>query len=793
LAEYEEPAPVLVPGRPLEPAEAARLQRSAGNLAVYRLISGSRDGANVEAPDRRAMTLVPSPRRAAATVRGDEPPIQSNLSEELAGQAAGSRAVVRGLRERRGAPLTIGPTLHRQAPSAPAAPGTGTATGPIEFRGQSLSDDPGQLRTMLLKLIETSGQGEAETFAYAFLRMDWTEKARLQLAGVEPQHLTAVQNAFEAVLKVVQDEQKHYLESFGPLIVEDTKTVLNKSKELLQQEQLKYTDTPPVQPDLDGLRAAAHELAAKRKAADAAAKAAQAAHRAMIDQNQPKADQGSPFPQPIVPFFPDPKLRDAAHEANDAWWNLEHEYGDLRAKHEAKFPALAMYSANEDGGAAERLDDLPTWGLWADSRMKSKIVMECDERINNVDTALKGLNEDKAWQLPKMIDASLKGRGAAPHEARWVHDEAIKRAVKAAEAQQLIMAVGIAVMVVTAVATGGAALAAEGTVAAAVLGSVAAVGEGLSAGMSIATAYSDLRDFQFDKAASKSDLDAAHSISQDDPSFFWVALDLVQAGLSVVAAGAAFATATKAIKSIRSGEAVLENLMMIEGSGGGAGPKIIAKTVDEAQASGALQRAIVGEGKQFREAELSRIKDLVEQGLGRQWETEFAELQSRGRVLPLTKEAFERAGVVKSEIEELVKKRAFEPDGPMGGYYHWDTRTCFIKPGAEGDVSYRVVHEMSHAIQINRNEYAGFYREFEAFAAQRKMMLRIQELYPAWQPAENDAWLLTANDQKVAEFIRDNYHHDIPPSVLADPLSPKALDNAFGVLAKVIQSWQTVK
>jgi hypothetical protein len=678
-----------------------------------------------------------------------------------------------------------GPTLSRQAHPTAAAPGA--ATGPIDYRGQSLSDDPAQLRTMLLKLIETSGQEEAETFAYAFLRMDFTEKARLQLAGVDPQHLTTVQNAFEPVLQAVQDEQKHYLESFGPLVVTDTTAVLNKSKELLHQEELKYTDTLPAQPqqpDLDGLRAAARELAAKRKAADAAAKEAAATHRAMIEQRQPKADPPSPFPAPIMPYFPDPKLRDTAHAANDAWWTLEHEYGDLRAKHEARFPALAMYSSNEDGGAAERLDDLPTWGLWADSRMKSKIVMECRDRINNVETALEGLDEDKAWQLPKMIAASIKARGAAPHEARWVHDEAGKRAAKQAEAQQLIAAVGIAVMVVAAVATGGAALAVEGTVAAAVFASVAAVGEGLSAGMSIATAYNELRDYQFNAAAAKSDLDAAHSISQDDPSFFWVALDLVQAGLSVVAAGAAFATATKAIKSLRTGEAVLENLRMIEGAAGGAGPKIIGKTVAEAEASGALQRAIVAEGKQFREAELSRIKDLIAQGLGRQWETEFAALQSEGRVRPLTKEALEGT-LGKVKTAEEMKRPGFEH---TMGMYNRDTRIAFIKPGAEGDVGYRVVHEMSHSIQGSRaGEYANFYREFEAYAAQRKMMMRIKELYPAWQPS--DAWLLTANDWEVAKHIRLNYGFAVPAEVLEEPLSPKALDEAFGVLAKVLQDW----
>ena len=59
-----------------------------------------------------------------------------------------------------------------------------------------------------------------------------------------------------------------------------------------------------------------------------------------------------------MPFFPNPKLREKAYEANDAWWKLEQEYGALRTEEQKKFPVLAMYSDNEAGDAAERLDAL---------------------------------------------------------------------------------------------------------------------------------------------------------------------------------------------------------------------------------------------------------------------------------------------------------------------------------------------------------------------------------------------------------------------------------------------------
>jgi hypothetical protein len=76
LAQHELPAPVIVPGRPLEPAGAATLQRSAGNLAVYRLISRSHEVGREERIAGRSMALVPSPRRAVSTVRANEQLIQ---------------------------------------------------------------------------------------------------------------------------------------------------------------------------------------------------------------------------------------------------------------------------------------------------------------------------------------------------------------------------------------------------------------------------------------------------------------------------------------------------------------------------------------------------------------------------------------------------------------------------------------------------------------------------------------------------------------------------------------------
>jgi hypothetical protein len=77
-----------------------------------------------------------------------------------------------------------------------------------------------------------------------------------------------------------------------------------------------------------------------------------------------------------------------------------------------------MYSSNEDGNAADRLADLPTWGPFADYRMRGNVAEEIRGRLNNIAEAKADLTEERAWQLRKMVDASLKGRNASPYQQR---------------------------------------------------------------------------------------------------------------------------------------------------------------------------------------------------------------------------------------------------------------------------------------------------------------------------------------------------------------------------------------
>jgi hypothetical protein len=96
--EQETPAPIFSPEVPLSPVGAATLQRSAGNAAVCRLISGG-GGEEEDGPYGRWMTeagararirptLVPSPRKAMATAHVQPPLIQRAPPKAPAAPAA---------------------------------------------------------------------------------------------------------------------------------------------------------------------------------------------------------------------------------------------------------------------------------------------------------------------------------------------------------------------------------------------------------------------------------------------------------------------------------------------------------------------------------------------------------------------------------------------------------------------------------------------------------------------------------------------------------------------------------
>lgn len=429
--------------------------------------------------------------------------------------------------------------------------------GGIAFRGQMFSSDPTQLRTLMETLIGERGHDQATSVAYAFVQMTPKDRIDLQLRGVDMALLDSAQAALGPVVKELQQKRKDYLAEFRTEAQAAALAVMRQSRTELLKERQKYADDgtatgPP--PDMEGMRVAARSLAAKRRAADKAAATARDAMEMMRSQRQAPAHPGSFVPAPIFPYFPDQALREAARTTNEAWWQQEQEYAGLRATHEAKFPALAMYAANESGDAADRLDDLPTWGLFKDTRMKANVYDDCTERIDNNDSAAGTLSGDpeKVWSLPKMIEQTLRAKQAKPFQQQWVTAEGKQIHAAAAERERMIAAIALGVSLAAGALTLGTALVPAGAAGAATLAVMAAGAQTAATGLTIAVAYRELQEYRFAAASSATDLDKAQSIAQDDPAFLWLALTLVGVVLDLAALRQAFQAARASIEAAKA-------------------------------------------------------------------------------------------------------------------------------------------------------------------------------------------------------------------------------------------------
>ncbi|MFD0734663.1 HNH endonuclease [Planotetraspora mira] len=521
-----------------------RFQRSAGNGAVASAVQ-QRSGA-AASPGRPGVMAV-DVQRCAPKDPGCACPAEDKQAAELITHDPGltEEPPVQRVMEDRHQPGQ--PTVQRAPPAA--------AQAGVSFQGRFFAGDPAQLRTTLEILVVEKGAEGAESFAYAFLRMGMEDRLRLQLKGTDPALIDQVQAAFEPVLQTFQKERNKYVESFRDEAAAGAQIVLTKSRDALNKERDKYTGEgwPVEEPDLDGLRAAAKALAARRHSADAAAAKAKDAFGVMRRQLQTPAHPGSFAPAPIVPYFPDPALREAAGTTNEAWYQEEQSYAKLRTTHEATFPALAMYTDNEDGKAASRLEDLPTWGILADRRLKKNVVTEIDSRIGDNLTASRSLNDkEKAWELPKIIDLTLKGKQAKPFEEKWVRHRVGQVHEEAAERQRLLAAITVGFAVAAGILTAGAAAAPAGLAGTAVLAGLATAAQAGTTALTIATAYQELMDYRFKKATQETSLDRADSIAGDDPSFLWLAVTLVGAIAEVSALKAAFVTLKGSVQAARA-------------------------------------------------------------------------------------------------------------------------------------------------------------------------------------------------------------------------------------------------
>lgn len=271
---------------------------------------------------------------------------------------------------------------------------------------------------------------------------------------------------------------------------------------------------------------------------------------------------------------------------------LEHER--LRTTLEADYPALARYTDDEQLERVAQEYFGPRQVAW-----------DLDENLHNIEQTRAALSDDlSVFRLPEVVEMTRMQMMVLPDSVRArIVEERVSRAQPSAIEALATVAIAVGLGIVAAVPTGGASV---GTAVAVTTAQIAGVAlEGY-------LAHDAVRQYQMNKAARGTDPDRARALSQEEPSLFWLAVDLVGAGLGGAAALETFRNIAQlrrvALASTQPGELV-ERLRALErlSDDPNLAPGVYARLTDQildehgAQDVAVEARRLLGDGTRSRQ------------------------------------------------------------------------------------------------------------------------------------------------------------------------------------------------
>lgn len=244
----------------------------------------------------------------------------------------------------------------------------------------------------------------------------------------------------------------------------------------------------------------------------------------------------------------------------------EKDYSLLRKEKESEHPLLITYDLRPTN---ERTHGVLA-GLAADSSdTKAELLYEhIDVKLKNIKTTRDHVlgHKDAVWKLPTVLGITQKLPDIASYDklpTKQLQQIAIEDAKSQVSLEALIetaalaaISVGLGMVATPLAAAGMRALAGAALVT--------------DASITVAQTLSAIHQFEFEQAATNTDLDGqARSISQEEPSLFWLALDVLTTGLQLKDAAREFrglvqlwrgATAAKAAKNEAEAAKLIDDL-----------------------------------------------------------------------------------------------------------------------------------------------------------------------------------------------------------------------------------------
>jgi hypothetical protein len=542
--------PTSPAGRELLAHELTHVAQQAHDPGAVARVSHEHDPAEVE-----ARAVARSVAQGAAAPPDEPAPVR---------EAAGSSAV--------GVGVVARDPWHKEAPT-----GTGRAGGPIgsiQIGLRQISSDPQVARQQLRDIAVKDGPQEAQRV------LNEIRFRRAQLQSQRHETWEAQDPIYLDLVTALDGELKHWNRFeviFKETAENKTKQMLAFSRQRVEAEVSRYGLTDKrgsggfgmaANRDTEAMATAARELAAEMARLEAVVTGYEARRRGAERRG----------------------LGVAAHPMRVQVHQAEQRYLVMRNQKEAEFPILASFagykSRSPDALRAVRRRLEAVGRSVADEHAVEMVAGDAFEKLRHiaeVEAALK----DKSlniWAADNVVALTKKEFGIAKGSLedriidQQVRDDASEKNLR----NMLFSAFALALGLLAAPLVAGGALVA-GVVA-------GAGGVAVSAGMTI----EHLQEYQLGEAANATDFDKARVLSSDEPSLFWLALDIISTLIDVGGtARAATTVARTAFKQLAptaraainaSDEAVTAALDSLERSAATTIPEApsLGKTVREA-------------------------------------------------------------------------------------------------------------------------------------------------------------------------------------------------------------------
>jgi hypothetical protein len=502
-------------------------------------------------------------------------------------------------------------TLRRQADAGPPDAGPSDA-GPVDaggagptrrYKGETLSTDPVYTYELLKRIYLAHGYDKMEGFVNSF-RLDEVLPYRPR-AGVSDDPVLNQNEAYLAALEkqlaVLTKERVDFVAKFEDEAKSVARDFLDENEKHVKEEAIRY-GLRDLRLDLSwsgfsivgdvadnastrGLAIAAQGILERKKKARAAAYEYGRFARAMGSPSPAAARQRTGLQSHEVSIH----LATLHGEVRQT----QRDLGVYRIQVQTKFPLLAALSRDEDFQQSE-LEDLARGTKGSDAAATKVIVDQIVEKLVNIHKVrqeLKPGGDVNIWLVPKLVEPTREHLKAKPGTLYGkMVDEKITDE-KPSWITGILIGLLQLVLVLLAPVTEGLTLI-----------PAAAIGAG--------TAYSHFKEYQIKKAMHGTDFGAA-ALSAEDPSLFWLAVDIIGAGFDVAAgAGAAFrmfrqlAPAARAARAAQaSEEAVLTLEREARALGGDDLARRVVSSARNAQRGGGRQAGMsLEEARKFEQA-----------------------------------------------------------------------------------------------------------------------------------------------------------------------------------------------